>query len=383
MKSTRILFVGSGSGGHVYPLFAVANEIERLAIDQQFFLKLYYAGPRDRFRESAIKNGFQFVHIAAGKIRRYGSIANILDIPKFFISIIQAFVQLFLIMPDVVFSKGGAAALPVVFAAWWYRIPVIIHESDAVPGIANLFSARFATRVAVGFKEAASFFKEEKTLVTGNPVRAELLANIPDAQTARKRAELHPQTPTVLVIGGSLGSVRINEFVVNHLQDLLPRMQILHQFGITDFPSQEKNAKEALAAIPESVKKEHPYVITKYFETEADVQNAYAAADIVVSRAGASSIFEIAAFRKPAILIPLLESANDHQRINAYAYAQKTGSAVIEEGNLLPTIFLGEVEKLLKDSVRTAAIAKASWEFFKPDAAVVIAKEILRLARLL
>lgn len=381
MKSTRIVFTGGGTGGHVYPLMAVAEEIEKIAIDGNLFLKLYYAGPRDQFSAIAVKNGLRFVSIISSKIRRYAALGNIIDIPKFFISVVQALIKLFFIMPDAVFSKGGPGSLPIVFAAWWYRIPVVVHESDSVPGISNLFSSRFATRVAVSFEEAAKFFPEQKTLVTGNPVRYKLFSNIPTKEIARKQLGAQQNAPTILIIGGSQGAARINDFVINNLKAILEKAQIIHQFGKQNYSEQSQIAQSALKEVSEDIKKEHPYTPIAYFEKEDEIQTAYAAADVVISRAGAGSIFEIAAFKKPAILIPLLESANDHQRSNAYSYATKTGSVVIEEENLLATIFLKELDGLLKDSTRQKTIADASWKFFKSDAAQVIAQEILRLAR--
>ncbi len=381
MKSTRILFTGGGTGGHVYPLLAVAEEIEKIAIDQQLFLKLYYAGGRDQFSRIAAENGLRIVSIASSKIRRYGSLKNLIDIPKFFFSIIQALVKLYIIMPDVVFSKGGPGALPVVFAAWWYRIPVIIHESDSVPGISNLFSARFATRVALSFEQAASYFSPEKTLITGNPIRFRLLANIPTPDVARAVLHLDATTPTVLILGGSIGSVRINQFIIDNLPAILPHAQIIHQTGIANIDDCKNQSAQVLKTVPDVLQKEHPYVLVDYFRTEEELQNAYAAADVIVSRSGASSIFEIAAFGKPAILVPLFESANDHQRTNAYSFSEKTGAVVIEEENLLPGIFLKELTQLLADSARRKAISQASWKFFVPSASVTIAQELLRLAR--
>jgi UDP-N-acetylglucosamine--N-acetylmuramyl-(pentapeptide) pyrophosphoryl-undecaprenol N-acetylglucosamine transferase len=341
-------------------------------------VELFYVGPNDAYSAVLGKAGLKMRYITVGKLRRYFSLQNILDIPKFFVSLIQAFVRMFALMPDAVFSKGGPGALPVVMAAWFYRIPVVIHESDAAPGLTNLLSRPFAARVAVSFPETARFFKQGITACTGSPVRKDLSRGRMDQAAAKEALGFDPHEPLLLVIVGSQGSRRINEFILSGLAAILKDMQVLHQTGRGNFMDVEKLSRAALADVPVGVETKHPYKAVPYFE--GDLATAYSAADLVVSRAGSQSIFEIASFGKPAILIPLSDSANNHQRANAYEFAKGGGAIVLEEANLLPGIFAKQAREIIAAEKGSGRMAMASSDFFKPQAGAVIAEEIYRLA---
>jgi len=378
MRKVRIVLTGGGSGGHIYPLLAVAESLERLAVDANVRLELFYVGPQDSWSEFVSRRGINVRTVAGAKLRRYnfGLLHNILDVPKFFFSIFQAFFKIFWIMPEAIFSKGGPGALPVILAGWFYRIPILIHESDAVPGLTNLISARFARRIAVSFERSAKYFPLQKTAVTGTPVRKEVTAiNIP---TERAKSELRfdPQKPLILVLGGSQGAQPLNEFLLINLPALARETQILHQTGAANFAEVKKLAQAALLDVPAAEQLRYeavPYI------TE-DMGTAFRAADIVVSRAGSGSIFEIAAAGKPALLIPLLGAASDHQRANAYEYAKTGAAVIIEEDNLLPGIFLNQLKQLLNDPVARSGMSKAAESFYRPEASKTIAGEILNLA---
>lgn len=377
-KTIKILFTGGGSGGHVYPLLAVAEELQGLANERKINLEFCYLGPKDEYSEILTANGFQVKNIVSGKLRRYFSLLNLLDIPKFFIGLVGAFWKVFWLMPEAIFSKGGTGALPVVLAGWFYRIPIIIHESDATPGLTNLISSRFATRIAVSFESALKYFNPKRTAWIGAPMRRELLADRPDKKLAKEDLGFDGNEPLTLIIGGSQGSERINEFILANLTALVKETQILHQTGRANYMEAEKLSRAAMTNVPLKTAAKSRYKATPYLDK--DLKSALTAADLVVARAGSGTISEIAAFAKPAVLIPLRESANDHQKINAYEFAKTGAAVVIEETNLLAGIFINQIKSILQNSELLNKMSLASGKFFKPGATEVIAEELLRIS---
>jgi UDP-N-acetylglucosamine--N-acetylmuramyl-(pentapeptide) pyrophosphoryl-undecaprenol N-acetylglucosamine transferase len=381
----RVILTGGGSGGHVYPLLAVADVLQKKAGELGFDYEMIYVGQHDAFTPLFEARGIRIETIAAGKLRRYFSLENFLDVPKFFIGLIQAFWKIYIIMPDVVFSKGGPGALPVVLAGWFYRIPVAIHESDAIPGITNSVSARFARKVFVSFPEAAEKFgrgvsgsdaasEDAKVVVVGSPIRPELLDHRTKPELAKESLGFSSSHPLVLILGGSQGSIPVNNFILTNLPGIMAETQVLHQTGVTNFIETQKLARAALFDQPPTVNR---YLAVNYFTD--NYATALEAADIVVARAGSGTIFEIAAFSKPALLIPLAGSANGHQRANAYAFSETGAGEVIEEGNLLPGIFINEIKKILTNKDLREKMSNASSKFFKPGAADAIADAIIKL----
>ncbi len=378
-KTLRILFTGGGSGGHAYPLLAVGEALKKVAGDKTK-LELYYMGPLDAYSEIFDAAGFKIKTVVSGKLRRYFSLENLLDIPKFFIGFFEALFKMFFIMPDVIFSKGGTGALPVVAAGWLYRIPIIIHESDAIPGLTNLASAWFAKRIAINFERAKEYFNPKKTALVGTPVRKELLETRPAAGAAKKELGFKENEPLLLVIGGSQGSRRINNFILTNLTALLQEVQILHQTGEANFDETEKLSRAALSDHFAGAGAKYRYRPVPYLDVVAE-KNAFAAADVIVTRAGSNTLAEIAAFGKPAILVPLKEAANDHQLINAYEFAgDGATAAIIEEQNMSPGILLDKIKEIVHGPEISERMSRASGKFFKPDAAETIAEEILKLA---
>jgi UDP-N-acetylglucosamine--N-acetylmuramyl-(pentapeptide) pyrophosphoryl-undecaprenol N-acetylglucosamine transferase len=374
----KIVFTGGGSGGHIYPLLAVAEELKKISNEKGVGLDLHYVGVYANDHDVYFQEGLIGVHpILAAKFRRYFSILNIIDVPIFFISIFQALFKLFWLMPDVVFSKGGPGAYPVVLAAWFYRIPILIHESDAVPGLTNLLSRRFAKRIAVSFEIAARYFDPNKTAVTGNPVRKSLVQNIMPSNIAKEELGFNSGEPLLLILGGSQGARRINDFILANFDQLIKETQILHQTGVANFIDVKNLSRAALVDMPIQTELQHRYEPVSYFEQNLAI--ALSAADLVVARAGSGTIFELAAFRKPVILIPLSEAAGDHQRINAYEFAKLGGGVVIEESNLFPGIFINQIKEILGNLVKLQKMQEASYKFYKPEAVSLIAEEIIRI----
>jgi UDP-N-acetylglucosamine--N-acetylmuramyl-(pentapeptide) pyrophosphoryl-undecaprenol N-acetylglucosamine transferase len=365
----RIILTAGGSGGHLFPLIAVARKLkEKLGSETE----LLYVGSGLKIEKKAmVGENIPMKNIFAGKMRRYFSIHNFFDFFKIPIGFFQSLFILLKFMPDAVFAKGGYVSLPVVLAARCYRIPVLIHESDAIPGASNQILAKFSNRIAISYPSAYNYFPTSKTIMTGNPIRTEIYGG--DSQKARTYFSLTESKPVILVLGGSQGSRTINNAIINILPKLLPISQVIHQTGENNFMDVVRMAGE------QGIKPGHGgYCPTKFLEGEV-LPNSFSVADLIISRAGANSIAEIAANGKPSILIPLEHSANDHQRMNAYKIAEVGGALVLEETNLGENILIKKIEQLLFNAQERKSMAEKVKAFFHPDASDKIADGIIEL----
>ena len=370
----KILLTGGGSGGHFYPIIAVAEAIRKIVrIEKLVAPGLYFMSDSPYNEKLLYDNEIIFKKVGAGKIRLYFSFWNFTDLFKTFFGALKAIAEMFGIYPDVVFGKGGYASFPALLAARIFRIPVVIHESDSVPGKVNLWAGKFAVKVAVSYPEAARYFPADRVACVGNPIR-ESVQNLA-AEGAHTYFNFAPEIPVIFIIGGSQGAELINDIVLGALPSLLQKYQIIHQTGKKQFVL----AKEtAVVALGEGSPLLARYKAYEYLD-DLPLKMAASAADIVVSRAG-SVLFEIAAWGKPAIVIPITESNGDHQRENAYNFARKTGATVIEEENLSPNLFESEVSRLFVDPARREMLGRKAKEFSTPDAAEKIARELINIA---
>jgi UDP-N-acetylglucosamine--N-acetylmuramyl-(pentapeptide) pyrophosphoryl-undecaprenol N-acetylglucosamine transferase len=370
----KIAFTGGGTGGHFYPIVAVAEKVNEI-IDEENVVgaKLYYLSTEPYDKELLFENSLQFEKITTGKRRTYFSPSNFLDMFKTFFGALGAIYMLYSIYPDVVFGKGGYAAFPAMLAANLLHIPVLIHESDSVPGRVNKWSSKFARKVAVSFPEAAEYFPEKKTAWTGQPIRRELVQK-ENRESALKYFKFESGLPTVLIIGGSQGAEIINNTILDALPRLLKKYQVIHQTGVSNFKSVSGRAEVVLAGNQNR---------TRYFPIDflnsLGLKMAAGAADIVVSRAG-SSIFEIAAWGVPSIIIPIANSNGDHQMKNAFSYAREGAASVVEEANMTANILSSEIDRIIGDKELWSGMAKAAKDFYKPDAALKIARELVDMA---
>lgn len=366
----RIVLVGGGTGGHFYPLMATAERLRERSTGSD--LELYYFGPEPYNQAELDRNQIKFVACPAGKRRRYASLANFTDPFKTLAGLFVALYKLFLIYPDVVFSKGGYTSVPVVLAAGFLRIPVVIHESDSRPGRANRLAAKWSKYVAVSFPEAADLFPEAKTLLTGVPIRRALLKNTPNAAAALGLPE---DVPLIFVTGGSLGAERLNTLILDTLDELLPHYLILHQTG--------DNAEVGVRQMANSLINDEN-LLGRYFVkgslTGEEMALAQSAAHLIISRAGGGSIFEIASHGKPSILIPIPEEVSHDQRTNAYSYARSGAASVIEEANLRDGLLAAEVERIMNDSELYQKMSQAALAFSPQDAAATLAGTLLVIA---
>ena len=367
----RILLAGGGSGVHVFPLVAVYRKILEISNGEAEFL---FMGP-DFFSNGVFrKEGVRTRIVFSGKFRRYFSIFNLLDVFKFPVGFIQTYWHIFWFMPDVIFEKGGYGSVLPVLVGWMFRIPVIIHESDAAPGLANKMLCRFAKFILVSFEESVAFFPKGKTFLTGNPIRNELFLNIP--QNAREVLGMKSSRPVIVVFGGSQGSEQINDLILISMPDLAKKYEIVHQCG----RSREQDMKKGALLQIHNIEERNFYHVYGLM-TEPELASAYASADLIVSRAGSGAIFEIASFGKPSILIPYNGGASSHQEKNAFVYADTGAGIVLEDENLKPHIFLNSIDSILSDAKKLEDMKIAALNFAKLDAAEKIAKAVLALGR--
>lgn len=370
----KILLTGGGSGGHFYPLIAVAESINEIVKKENLISpQMYFMSDSPYDAEALIENNITFVSIPAGKIRLYASALNFLDFFRTAFGVIIALKKVFSIYPDVIFSKGAYASFPVLLAAKLLRIPVIIHESDSVPGKTNLWASKFAQKIAVSYPDTAKYFaNQDKVAFTGNPLRKAVL-NI-NKSGAHEYLTLEKTIPTILIIGGSLGAKLINERIMDALPKLIEKYQVLHQTGKSNVEEVTKTSDIILTNNPNK----NRYRIFDYLN-DLTLTMAAGAANLVITRAG-STIFEIASWGVPSIVIPITETNGNHQRINAYAYARSGAASVIEESNLTTNILIGEIERILQDKNLQEKMSAAAKGFTHPDAANKIARELINIA---
>ena len=372
-----IAFTGGGTGGHFYPIIAIAEALRDVVREERLIEPTFYYLAPDPFDEKALfENGIAFIPIPAGKLRRYFSLKNASDMGLTLVGTFKAIGTLFRIYPDVVVSKGGYGSVPTLLAARLLRIPVVIHESDAKPGRASLLAAPFAKKIAISFESAAEYFPkktQKKIARTGIPIRKALTRT--ESEGARQYLGLEEGVPTVLIIGGSQGAMRINDAVLAALPELVAFANVIHQTGQANLAGVEAIAQVTLDKNPHA-DRYHPFG----YLSEVSLQRAAGAADLIVSRAGASSIAEIGLWKKPAILIPIPESVSHDQRMNAYAYARTGAATVVEEKNLAPHLLVAEVRRILEDPALAKKMGQSAEGFTDPDAARILAKEILALA---
>lgn len=365
----KIVFTGGGTAGHIFPIVAVARELKRSCSAPQD-LKLFYFGPKDEYSfQLLVQEGIKIKKICSGKIRRYFSLLNILDIFKVPLGIWQAWWALFFLAPDIIFSKGGYGSFPVAFAAWFLRIPIFLHESDVVPGVASKIQSKWAVEIFTSFPDT-EYFPKEKVMNVGNPVRQEILKG--SKEEAKRIFELKGDRPLILAVGGSQGAKCLNNLILEILPELLREFELVHQTGKQNF----KEVKaESEVMIEDKTLQSYCHIFP--FLDEQQLNHILFACDFVVSRGGAGSIFEIAACGKPAILIPLASSAQDHQLKNSYRFAESGAGEVITEENLKPHFFLERLKFFFSRRDILQEMADSSLAFARPKAGKIIANYLL------
>lgn len=374
MEEIRLCLTGGSGGGHFFPLIFVAQKFKREMEKRHWPYKIFYLGAQPFDEELMRKENIEVFKIPAGKLRRYFHLLNFLDILKFPFGFLLSFFRLYLLMPNLIFSKGGYGSLEVVLAGWLLRIPIIIHESDTLPGRSNLLASKFASLIMVSFEEAKKYFNPQKTIIIGQPLNPDFDDLRPTVSDYQK-FNLDMEQKLILVLGGSQGSQKINETVIFALDKILKIAQVVHQLGKQNFQEYSQIAYGFIMKnVPLRQKFYHPFDF---------IENHYLIklmkmADLVIARAGAGTIFELSASGAPAILIPIRkEVSGEHQIKNAYTYADYGAAVVIEEQNLFPDLLATIINKLFKDEQTLKEMKNNALSFSKKDATEKIVKEII------
>lgn len=327
MSKYKIIMTGGGSAGHVTPNLALVPKLK----EEGYEIK--YIGSIDGIEKKIIiEAGIEYYSIHSGKLRRYFDIKNFTDPFKVIKGIFEAKKIIKKEKPDIVFSKGGFVSVPVVIGAHLNKVPVIAHECDMTPGLANKLASNYCDKVCVTFEETLKYIKGDKGYLTGLPIREELLKG--SREEALKLCNFKVSKPILLIIGGSLGSKCINDTVRNSLDKLLIDFNIIHICGKGNLDN--------------SINKKDGYLQFEYIDSE--LKHFMKASDYVISRAGANVIFELLALRKPNILIPLSKKASrGDQILNANSFKKNGYSIVIEEESLNEKLLLESLDKLKLD----------------------------------
>ncbi len=366
----RVLFATGGTGGHIMPVIAVKEQLEILAQERNFTVEFLFIGHVDDVGIALLEEyNIPYKLVYAGKIRRYLSIDNVTDVFKALRGLLMAQWYVWKYMPDVTFGKGGYASVPGVLVSWLYQVPIVIHESDSIPGLANKFLGRFATIIAVAFPKVKEHFPTKKTTLVGNMTHSDIRQGT--REEAGKEFKLTFEKPILLIIGGSQGAQKLNSLIWEILPQLTKWMEVIHIVG----PRNVRQAEKFYRGLDTYQSRFYHYA---GFLTHS-LKHAYTAADLVVSRAGASSIADICLNQKPSILIPITVDAGQ-QRSNAYEMAGIGASIVLEEPNLPPHIFLSQIEELIKQPNLLDAMGQRSANFATPDAARYLAEQVLEIS---
>ncbi|MBM3272441.1 UDP-N-acetylglucosamine--N-acetylmuramyl-(pentapeptide) pyrophosphoryl-undecaprenol N-acetylglucosamine transferase [Candidatus Kaiserbacteria bacterium] len=372
----RIVLVGGGTGGHFYPLIAVAEALEEVRLERNLIEpEIYHIGPAPFDPPALIEHGVIYLSSPAGRLRRFSSILNIIDVFKTIGGLISSIFLLFRLYPDVVFSTGGFAAFPTLWAARILAIPVVIYDADAKPGRVSLWSSKFARFIAVAHPDAAMHFPErvrDRIARTGHPIRKEILH--PAAEGGHEFLKLDPHAPTIFVMGGSQGARAINEVIIDTLAELVGRYNIVHQAGSANL----EEMKGVSALILKDVRYPERYRPFGLLNTLA-LRMAAGVADIVVARAGSGTIFEIASWGIPAILVPIPLDVSHDQTENAFSYSRAGAAEVIEQHNLTPHVLIAEIDRLITDTPLREKMAAAARSFARPDASSKIAHLLVEI----
>jgi UDP-N-acetylglucosamine--N-acetylmuramyl-(pentapeptide) pyrophosphoryl-undecaprenol N-acetylglucosamine transferase len=371
----RILVSGGGSGGHIYPALAVARELQ-----QHYGAEILYLGDADGLETTLVpENGFKLVTVHAGRLHRYWSARTVRDLARVPLGFLEARRHLRAFAPHAVFTSGGYVAVPAGFAAQRMHIPLLIHQQDVPPNLANKLLRPLATRISVSFEDSLSYFPKSKTRLLGNPVRAEILAVAgSDPRTHKRTLGFSPAFPLLVVTGGSQGARHINEAVVGALPTLLERFQVLHISGQYTYDATRAAAEAQMRGLVDHVRQR--YRLEAYLSDAMPV--ALAAADAVISRSGAATLAELAVLGKPSILIPLPPGfGGSPQEMNAATFAKRGAAHVLLDKDMTSIALMGAVNDLFAAPEFRVQMSQAARTFARPRATPDLAAAVVGLAQ--
>ncbi|MFZ5445435.1 MAG: undecaprenyldiphospho-muramoylpentapeptide beta-N-acetylglucosaminyltransferase [Myxococcota bacterium] len=355
----RVLIAGGGTGGHLFPGIALAEEV----VTRHPKNDVVFIGT-DRGLEARVvpQNGFVFEAIKSRGLKGMGVVKLLLGLLTLPLSFFAALRLLRKYRPDVVVGVGGYSSGPVVLSAWLLRIPTAIQEQNALPGLTNKVLGKFVDAVFVCFEEANPFFPYKRAHVLGNPIRRKLLENF-------LRSKIAHETFTLLIFGGSLGARGLNQRVLDalpFLEDLKGKIVITHQTGKNDL----ETVKQGYAA------RAFPADVREFID---DMATAYLGADLVVCRAGATTLAELTCCKKPSILVPFPFATDDHQAVNAKALVDAGAAVMFREGELTGEKLAATIRELMNDPARLTKMEKAAGNLGRPEAAREIADVLQQL----
>lgn len=373
-SALRLVIAGGGTGGHVLPALAVLEAFAR----RSQAVEARWLGSRDGVeREAAARAGVPFRAIPTGKLRRYLSAQTPLDLARIPAGVVQAWRDLRANRPDILFATGGFVSVPTVLAARLAGgIPILTHEQTAILGLATRVNLRAADVLAVSYEATAAMVERSRArvVVTGNPVRASLRGG--DAERGRARFGFSPELPLLYVTGGARGASPLNQRLAALLPNLLETCQVLHQAG----PASANTDAADLGARRETWP---PHLRDRYRVVEFvrdELPDVYATTDLVLGRAGAGTVAELAYLGKPSVLIPLPGTGGDEQTHNGRLLADAGATVLLPQGEATPDRLRDELTALLDDGPRRALMAERARSVGRPDAAAALADELLALA---
>ncbi len=361
----KIVLTGGGSGGHFYPLIAVANKIKEISFQSKLVEPRFYYFSQNAFSASHLfESNITYKWVPTGKNRLYFSLLNYLDIFKVIFGLIVALIRLIIIYPDVIFSKGGHDSVPTCLAAKLLGIPIVLHDSDSLPGRASLLIAKVAKRVAVSYKESIEYYSDKSNIAfTSQPIMEKYLPNI------NFRRTYNTNKKTILISGGSQGSVKINDTVLLALPELISKYNIIHQSGENNY---------------EDVKIRSDYILLNYnkdnyyLKPSIDFTNIYPQIDLVISRAG-SSMFEYIEWELPAIIVPISPNVSRDQTRNASCMQKKGIIKVLDENNFTPGTLLNTIDNILNNENNYFNMISNMIPLKNRNASRVISEEIIKI----
>lgn len=370
----RVLVSGGGTGGHVYPALAVATQLQ-----QQYQAEILFLGSDDGLETELVPTaGFRFASIKAGKLRRYLSWETLTGVMRIPVGMGQALAIVRKFRPHVAFSSGGYVAVPAGLAARLNGVPYLMHQVDVPPNLSNRLVTPVATCISVAFADSLAYFPARKTLHLGNPVRQAILdaRQVPPPE-ARRILELEKEVPLLLVTGGSQGARHLNQTVCAALPGLLEHCQVLQISGKELFNETRASADRFLAQMDEASRRR--YRLVQYLHEE--MATALQAADLVLCRAGATTLSELAVLSKPSILVPLPPAIGQSpQEANAAMFQRKQAAQVIPNNDLKPDMLVERVKMIITSSARVASMGAAARTLAKPNATQDIAATVIQLA---
>lgn len=372
----RFLISGGGTGGHVYPAIAVATQLRDI-----YQAEILYLGSDDGLETELVPAaGFRFAAVKAGKLQRFVSWRTVTGVARVPVGMAQAASIVREFRPDAAFTSGGYVAVPAGLAARLNSTPLIMHQQDVPPNLSNKLLAPLATRISVAFEDSLQYFPGRKTLLLGNPVRQAILDVCQtSSQQARISLGFAPDRPLLLVTGGSQGARHLNQVICQALPELLKYCQVLQISGTKLFSETSTLAESTMAGLDEETKQR--YRLVPYMDVQMPM--ALQAAELVICRAGAATLSELATLGKPSILVPLPPAiGGSPQEVNADMFGRKLAAEVMRNVDLKVESLVASVSSMLTTPARLLAMSEAVKSFAKPNATQEIVESIVQIAKL-